>query len=60
VGAILLEKAARAQLQAAGAGALAWTSDEEALRKRERIYTPSRIQAIWEYYRRKLIRTKAC
>jgi len=58
VGALLLEKAARAQLQAAGVGAFAWTSPEEALRKRERIYTPSTIRTIWEYYRRKSIKQK--
>ena len=54
VAALLLEKACRAQAIAQAAGTFAWTPDEEALRKREHIYTPSAIQQMWEYYCRKL------
>jgi ribulose-5-phosphate 4-epimerase/fuculose-1-phosphate aldolase len=54
VAALLLEKACRAQAIAQAAGAFAWTSDDEALRKRAHIYTPRAIQQIWDYYCRKL------
>jgi L-fuculose-phosphate aldolase len=54
VAALLLEKACRAQLMAQAAGALTWTSDAEALRKRAHIYTPQAIQHIWHYHCRKL------
>ncbi len=52
--ALLLEKACRAQAVAQAAGEFAWTPDEEALRKREHIYTTNAIQQMWQYYLRKL------
>ena len=56
VAALLLDKACRAQLLAQAEGAFTWTSDAEALRKREHIYTPQAIQQIWNYHCRKLTR----
>jgi ribulose-5-phosphate 4-epimerase/fuculose-1-phosphate aldolase len=52
--ALLLEKACRAQLLAQAAGPFTWTSDAEALRKRDHIYTPQAIEQIWSYHCRKL------
>ncbi|MGH8056251.1 MAG: class II aldolase/adducin family protein, partial [Candidatus Entotheonellia bacterium] len=54
VAALLLEKACRAQAIAQAAGEFRYTSDAEALRKREHIYTPHAIQQMWEYYCRQL------
>lgn len=52
---IFLEKACRMQLQAAAAGGqLAWTSDSEALAKRDRVYGPGQIAAAWNYLVRRL------
>lgn len=48
--AVLLEKACRMQLAAAAtAGRLHWSSDEEALAKRERVYSPAQFSAAWKY-----------
>jgi ribulose-5-phosphate 4-epimerase/fuculose-1-phosphate aldolase len=60
VAALLLDKACRAQLMAQATGTFTWTSDDEALRKREHIYTPQAMQQIWHYYRRKLAREGLC
>jgi len=56
VAALLLEKACRAQAIAQAAGEFAWTSDDEALRKRKHIYTPRAIQQMWDYYCRRVKR----
>lgn len=56
--AIFLEKACRMQLAAAaaagGEGQLSWSSDEEALGKRERVYGPNQLSAAWQYVLRRL------
>lgn len=50
VGAVLLERACWKQLLAMAAGTLAtWSSDEEALRKREHCYTPELVRQAWAY-----------
>jgi ribulose-5-phosphate 4-epimerase/fuculose-1-phosphate aldolase len=54
VAALLLEKACRAQLLAQASGTFVWTSNAEALSKREHIYTPQAMQHMWHYYCRKL------
>jgi L-fuculose-phosphate aldolase len=53
--ALLLDKAARVQLLAGGRER-AWTSDEEALAKRERIYPPRAQANVWAYLTRQLTR----
>lgn len=53
--AVFLEKACRVQLAAAATGReLTWTSDEEAVAKRERVYGQRQLSAAWEYMRRRL------
>lgn len=53
--AMFLEKACRMQLAAAAAGGdLVWSSDEEALGKRERVYGPNQLGAAWRYMLRRL------
>lgn len=48
--AIILEKACRVQLAAQATGRdLVWSSDEEALAKRDRVYGPTQIAAAWAY-----------
>lgn len=54
VAAVLLEKAARAQLLAISAGRFSWTDDKEALLKREHIYHARSIEQVFEYFVRKL------
>jgi hypothetical protein len=51
--AIFLEKAARIQLLATASGDPSWTSDEEAAVKFEQIYTPHRLQSMWDYFVRR-------
>jgi L-fuculose-phosphate aldolase len=51
--AVFLEKAARIQLLATSAGEPSWTSDEEAKIKYEQIYTPHRLDSMWEYFVRR-------
>ena len=51
--ALLLDKAASIQLLAGGREQV-WTSDEEALRKRARIYQPGAMTSVWAYLRRRL------
>lgn len=55
VGAILLERACRKQLMAMAAGSLAtWSSDEEALSKRQHCYPPELVRQAWEYLVRRV------
>ncbi len=50
VGAILLERACWKQLVAMAAGELAtWSSDEEALSKRQHCYSPELVRQAWDY-----------
>lgn len=49
VNAILLDKASRAQLMVPGGTPRFWTSDAEALVKRERIYNADGLAARWAY-----------
>jgi L-fuculose-phosphate aldolase len=52
--AVLLERACRAQLRAAAAGGpRTWSSDEEALAKREHCYPPQLLQQAWDYLTRR-------
>lgn len=54
--AVLLERACRMQILASSTGAeLRWSSDEEALAKRDRVYGPHQISAAWAYLSRKLL-----
>ncbi len=52
VNALLLDKIARAQLMTPGGVPRVWTSDEEALVKRKRIYNPQALTSRWAYYQR--------
>ena len=53
--AVLLERACRAQLRAAAAGGpRTWSSDEEALAKREHCYPPQLLQQAWDYLARRV------
>lgn len=51
--AVFLEKAARIQLLATASGEPSWTSDEEAKVKFEQIYTPERLESMWDYFVRR-------
>jgi L-fuculose-phosphate aldolase len=51
--AIFLEKAARIQLMATASGDPSWTNDEEAALKYEQIYTPHRLESMWDYFVRR-------
>jgi L-fuculose-phosphate aldolase len=51
--AVFLEKAARIQLLATPSGEPSWTSDEEAKIKYEQIYTPHRLDSMWNYFVRR-------
>ena len=51
--AIFLEKAARIQLLATASGDPSWTGDEEAAVKYDQIYTPHRLESMWEYFVRR-------
>lgn len=58
--AIFLDKACRVQLAAASAGReLSWSSDEEALAKRDRVYGSGQISAAWQYMGRRVDRLHA-
>ena len=52
VNALLLDKIARAQLMVPGGVPRLWTSDDEALVKRKRIYSPEALASRWAYYQR--------
>jgi len=55
VAAINLERASQIQLLASASHTnLHWTSDEESLVKRERIFTSKAIQNVWSYYCRRV------
>jgi ribulose-5-phosphate 4-epimerase/fuculose-1-phosphate aldolase len=52
--AVLLERACRAQLRAAAAGGpRTWSSDEEALSKRDHCYSPQLLRQAWDYLARR-------
>jgi ribulose-5-phosphate 4-epimerase/fuculose-1-phosphate aldolase len=51
--AIFLEKAARIQLMATASGNPSWTNDEESVVKYEQIYTPHRLDSMWNYFVRR-------
>jgi ribulose-5-phosphate 4-epimerase/fuculose-1-phosphate aldolase len=53
--AVLLERACRTQIRAiAGGGPKTWSSDEEALAKREHCYPPALLRQAWDYLARRL------
>lgn len=53
--AVLLERACRMQLRAMAAGGLRrWSSDTEALAKREHCYPPAMLEQAWQYLVRQL------
>ena len=52
VNALLLDKISRAQLMVPGGVPRLWTSDDEALVKRKRIYSPEALASRWAYYQR--------
>jgi L-fuculose-phosphate aldolase len=56
--AVLLERACRNQIRAvAGGGPRTWSSDAEALAKREHCYPPALLQQAWDYLVRRLSAT---
>src|SRR6185295_158498 len=57
--AIFLEKAARIQLLATASGEPSWSSDEEAVLKYEQIYTPHRLESMWDYFVRRAKKFRA-
>jgi L-fuculose-phosphate aldolase len=53
--AVLLERACRTQIRAIAAGGpRTWSSDEEALSKREHCYPPQLLRQAWDYLARRL------
>jgi len=53
--AVLLERACRTNLRAlTGGGPKSWSSDEEALSKREHCWPPALLQQAWDYLARRL------
>jgi L-fuculose-phosphate aldolase len=53
--AVLLERASRTNLRAlAGGGPKSWSSDEEALSKREHCWPPALLRQAWDYLERRL------
>jgi ribulose-5-phosphate 4-epimerase/fuculose-1-phosphate aldolase len=56
VHALLLDKAAAAQLRVPGGTPRHWTSDKEALIKRERIFNAANLASRWAYLLRTLRR----
>ena len=53
--AILLERACRTNVRAiAGGGPRTWSSDEEALSKRDHCYPPQLLRQAWDYMARRL------
>jgi len=51
--AVFLEKACRIQLLATASGEPSWTSDDESPVKFEQIYTPHRLDSMWDYFVRR-------
>jgi L-ribulose-5-phosphate 4-epimerase len=55
MGAVLLERACRTNIRAIAAGGpKSWSSDEEALSKREHCWPPALLQQAWNYLERRL------
>ncbi|HLW96268.1 MAG TPA: class II aldolase/adducin family protein [Solirubrobacteraceae bacterium] len=53
--AVLLERACRANIRSlAGGGPATWSSDEEALAKRDHCYGPAQLRSAWEFLVRSL------
>jgi L-ribulose-5-phosphate 4-epimerase len=53
--AVLLERACRTNIRAiAGGGPLSWSSDEEALAKREHCWSPQLLAQAWDYLARRV------
>jgi L-fuculose-phosphate aldolase len=53
--AVLLERACRTNLRAlSGGGPKTWSSDEEALSKRQNCYPPALLRQAWDYLARRL------
>jgi ribulose-5-phosphate 4-epimerase/fuculose-1-phosphate aldolase len=53
--AVLLERACRTNIRAiSGGGPKTWSSDDEALAKREHCYPPALLQQAWDYLARRL------
>jgi len=53
--AVLLERACRTNIRAiAGGGPKTWSSDEEALAKRDHCYPPALLRQAWDYLERRL------
>ena len=53
--AVLLERACRTNIRAiAGGGPKSWSSDDEALAKRDHCYPPQLLQQAWDYLARRL------
>jgi L-fuculose-phosphate aldolase len=53
--AVLLERACRTNIRAlAGGGPKSWSSDEEALSKREHCWPPALLRQAWDYLARRL------
>jgi L-ribulose-5-phosphate 4-epimerase len=53
--AVLLERACKTNIRAtAGGGPKTWSSDDEALAKREHCYPPALLQQAWDYLARRL------
>jgi ribulose-5-phosphate 4-epimerase/fuculose-1-phosphate aldolase len=53
--AVLLERACRTNMRALAAGGpRTWSSDEEALAKRARIYSRQLLQQAWDYFVRRV------
>ena len=53
--AVLLKRASRTNIRAiAGGGPKTWSSDEEALAKREHCYPPALLRQAWDYLERRL------
>lgn len=56
--AVFLEKACRIQLLASASGEPSWSSDEDARLKFEQIYTPHRLDSMWQYFVRRAKRNR--
>jgi ribulose-5-phosphate 4-epimerase/fuculose-1-phosphate aldolase len=53
--AVLLDRACRTQIRAvAGGRPVTWSSDEEALSKRDHCYPPALLQQAWDYLARRV------
>jgi L-fuculose-phosphate aldolase len=60
VRAVILERACRTQLLVRGfGGEPTWSSDEEALAKRQNIFPPAHLRQVWDYLERQLGSSRA-